>query len=368
MRTAVVLLLAAAGLSAQDPREVLNRGVTDFKNGRYAEAVAEFQKAVDLDPSFTTARLYLGTALMQQYVPGMVSLENEALFARADEAFSAVLVAEPSNKVALASVASLYLNAKRWDEAATWYKRLLDADPNDAQAYYTLAFITWSQWYPEYGKARASLGMKQADPGPIPDAAVRTALRAKWWTQLDDAVFNLNQAMARRSQYSDAMAYMNLIVRERADLRDTKAEYQKDISEADSWVQQALNAKKAEAAANHSGLIPPPPPPPPPPLVTKGSAVRIRVDGNVQAQNLVSQPAPVYPPLAKQAGIAGTVRFAAIIDKDGRVQNLQVISGHPLLIPAAIDAVKQWVYRPTLLNGQPVEVSTEIQVNFTLSQ
>ena len=72
--------------------------------------------------------------------------------------------------------------------------------------------------------------------------------------------------------------------------------------------------------------------------------------------------------VAKQARIQGTVRFTAIIGKDGTIQNLQLVSGHPLLVPGATEAVKQWVYRPTLLNNDPVEVVTQIDVNFTLSQ
>jgi protein TonB len=91
------------------------------------------------------------------------------------------------------------------------------------------------------------------------------------------------------------------------------------------------------------------------------------VGGNVQAARLVNQPRPVYPPLARQARIQGTVRFNAIIGKDGRIENLTLVSGHPLLVPAATEAVKQWVYKPTLLNGEPVEVVTQIDVNFTLS-
>jgi protein TonB len=95
---------------------------------------------------------------------------------------------------------------------------------------------------------------------------------------------------------------------------------------------------------------------------------RIRVGGNVQQNLLISQPPAVYPPLAKQAHIQGVVKLSATIAKDGTIQNLEVIEGHPLLIPAAMDAVRQWVYKPTLLNGQPVEVVTQIDVNFTLSQ
>ncbi|MBM3745885.1 MAG: energy transducer TonB [Acidobacteria bacterium] len=110
-------------------------------------------------------------------------------------------------------------------------------------------------------------------------------------------------------------------------------------------------------------------PPPPPPKVEVQKPVapqRIRVGGNVQAAKIISQPKPVYPPLAKQARIQGTVRFTAIIGRDGAIQNLQLISGHPLLVPSAQEAVKQWRYQPTLLNGEPVEVITQIDVNFTL--
>jgi len=103
---------------------------------------------------------------------------------------------------------------------------------------------------------------------------------------------------------------------------------------------------------------------PPPP---KEGPKRIRVGGQVQAARIISQPRPVYPPLAKQARIQGVVRLQAIIAKDGSVQELQVLSGHPLLVQSAQDAVRQWRYQPTLLNGEPVEVVTTIDVVFTLS-
>jgi protein TonB len=111
-----------------------------------------------------------------------------------------------------------------------------------------------------------------------------------------------------------------------------------------------------------------PPPPPPPKEVKAAPPQRIRVGGNVQAANLINQVRPVYPPLAKQARISGTVELSAIIGRDGRVQDLKVVRGHPLLVQAALDAVKNWIYKPTLLNGEPVEVSTTIDVNFTLAQ
>ncbi|MFN0105524.1 MAG: TonB family protein [Bryobacteraceae bacterium] len=94
---------------------------------------------------------------------------------------------------------------------------------------------------------------------------------------------------------------------------------------------------------------------------------RIRLSGYVQAANIATMVRPTYPLLAKQARIQGTVRFNAVIAKDGTILSLQVVTGHPLLIPAATEAVRQWIYKPTFLSSQPVEVQTQIDVNFTLS-
>lgn len=117
-----------------------------------------------------------------------------------------------------------------------------------------------------------------------------------------------------------------------------------------------------------AGNVAPPPPPPPKEAPKVAPPQRIRVGGNVQAANLIRKITPVYPPLARQARVQGTVRFTAIIGKDGTIQNLKMETGHPLLVAAATEAVKQWLYRPTLLNGEAVEVVTQIDVNFTLSQ
>ena len=92
------------------------------------------------------------------------------------------------------------------------------------------------------------------------------------------------------------------------------------------------------------------------------------VGGDVQAAKLIRQVTPVYPTLAKQARVSGTVYLEAIIGRNGAIESLRVKSGSGLLAPAAVDAVRQWLYQPTLLNGVPVEVLTEIEVNFRLSQ
>ncbi len=114
----------------------------------------------------------------------------------------------------------------------------------------------------------------------------------------------------------------------------------------------------------NSVVIPPPPPAPP----KTAPSQRLRVATGVAEANLIRKVMPVYPALAKSARVQGTVEFTAIISKEGTIENLQLVRGHPLLVQAAKDAVLQWRYRPTLLNGQPVEVVTDIIVNFTLSQ
>jgi protein TonB len=103
-------------------------------------------------------------------------------------------------------------------------------------------------------------------------------------------------------------------------------------------------------------------PPPPKPA----APTRVKQGGNVTAASILNQTRPVYPALARQARIQGNVVLHAIIDKDGKVAQLEVISGHPLLVQSALDAVKQWRYKPTLLNGDPVEVDTTITVTFTM--
>jgi protein TonB len=93
---------------------------------------------------------------------------------------------------------------------------------------------------------------------------------------------------------------------------------------------------------------------------------RIRVSQGVTQGLLIRKVNPTYPPLARQAHIQGSVLLQAVISKDGSIENLRAISGHPMLVPSAIDAVKQWKYKPYILNGEPVEVDTQVTVNFTL--
>ena len=146
------------------------------------------------------------------------------------------------------------------------------------------------------------------------------------------------------------------------------------VSIPETQVEQMIQAAHANPPQQAIGIdprsrvAPAPPPPPPPASLPVETPQRIRIGGNVQKAKLIQHVDPVYPPLAPQARISGVVRINVVIGKDGTVEKLTLASGHPLLVPAAMEAVKQWVYQPTLLNGQPVEVVTQVEVNFDLNQ
>jgi tetratricopeptide (TPR) repeat protein len=250
----VMLVLAVAALAVLGTscaklkaRDELNKGVQTFTAAQYGDAVNHFKEAVQLDPSFSAARLYLATAYMQQWIPGTDTPDNNKMAEAAFDNFRKVLETEPKNPIAIASIASLNLNQKKWDEAQQWYDKLIAVEPQNADAYYSMGFIAWSKWYPAYGTARANLGMKQEDPGPIKDKKVKEELKQKYGPVIEGGLQALDKALSINPEYDDAMAYENLLVRERADLADSKEEYEKQVKVADDWVQKALATKKAKA-------------------------------------------------------------------------------------------------------------------------
>ena len=254
------LVLTAAGCAKLQSRNEINTGVASFKNAQYPEAVEHFKKAVEYDPSFVTARLYLATAYMQQWIPGADSPENAQMAKAAMDQFQKVLEQQPKNSNAVASIASIYLNDKKLDDAQQWYEKLAAVDPNNPTAYYSLGWIAWSKWYPADQKARVEMGMKLEEPGPLKDKKVREELKGKYEPVINDGLKNLDKALQIDPNYVDAMAYENLLFRERADLADNKGDYEKDVKTADGWMQKTLDtkkmldAKKAEAASK-GGIV-----------------------------------------------------------------------------------------------------------------
>jgi tetratricopeptide (TPR) repeat protein len=251
MTAALALALAAllaTGCAKLKARDQLNKGVQAYRNARYPEAVDFFKRAIDLDPDFPTARLYLATAYMMQYIPGADSPENAQMAQAAHENFIKVLGRDPKNTVALASVASLYFNQKEFDQAREWNRKLIEVDSKNKDAFYTLGVIAWTKAFQVNAEARAKLGMRPEDPGPLKDKKVREDLKAQHWGSIEQGIKDLEKALELDREYDEAMAYLNLLLRQRADLQDTADAYRKDTDTADAWIQRTLETKKVKAA------------------------------------------------------------------------------------------------------------------------
>jgi tetratricopeptide (TPR) repeat protein len=245
-------LLSATGCDKLKARDQLNKGVQSYKNTRYEEAIDHFQNAISLDPSLLNARLYLATAYTQQYIPGADTPDNNRMAQQAIDSYKSVLERDPKNVTSVKGIGYLYMNLKKFDEAKEYYRQASELDPNDPEPYYTVGVIDWTQAYQPRMEARAKLGLRPDEPLNSKDKEQRQAcdqLKQKSSAVIQDAMDNLNKALELRPDYDDAMAYINLMYRERADLDcDDPAARSADLKTADEWVDKTMATKKAKAA------------------------------------------------------------------------------------------------------------------------
>ncbi|HUO30883.1 MAG TPA: tetratricopeptide repeat protein [Bryobacteraceae bacterium] len=260
MKSRVLMVLAIAALTVfatscekLKARDQLNKGVQAFKSAQYPQAVDHFKTAVELDPTFATARLYLATAYMQQYIPGADSPDNMQMAQAAQDQFQKVLDQDPKNELAVASIASLLFNEKKLDDAKQWYEKLVSINPKNKEAYYTLGVIAWTKALVSDGEARAKLGMKPDDPGPLKDKKVRDEVAEKNGAIIDGGIKDLDTALSIDNEYDDAMAYENLLYRQKADLEDNPAAYKADIDKANDYFQKTIDTRKIKAERKPAG-------------------------------------------------------------------------------------------------------------------
>jgi TonB family protein len=298
--------------------------------------------------------------------------------------------------------ASLLFVMQKFGDARTYNAKAGAANPNDTDVLYMQGVLDWVMAYQFRMETKSRLGLTPLQP--LPAGPGCTEVRAANREKVDEGIAALRKAIKLRPDFGDAMAYLNLMYRERADYEcDDAAARAADLRKADEWVDKTVATREANPSDNSSGhallLFPlPPGPPNPPGTASSGSAIgvlprpgvvggvlggiisstpaavpksgtsqRVEVSAGVSQGLLVRQVTPDYPPLARQARIQGTVVLGAVIGRDGSIQSLHLVSGHPMLAPSAIDAVKQWKYKPYFLNGETVEVETTINVNFTLA-
>ncbi|HVN17721.1 MAG TPA: tetratricopeptide repeat protein [Dongiaceae bacterium] len=248
-------LLSSVGCDKLKARDQLNKGVKAYKDNHYEQAIDHFQQAVQLDPALINARMYLATAYVSQYVPGIDTPDNLRTAQQAIDEYQKVIDANPSREQKVNSakgIAYLYLNEKKWDDAKKYYNMAAQLDPNDPEPHYSVGVIDWSACYQPRMEERAKLGMKSEEHLSAKNKEQKKLcedLKVKNTPAIQEGIDELDKAIKLRPDYDDAMAYLNLMYRERADIEcDNEAARAEDLKTAAQWVDKAMEAKQARAA------------------------------------------------------------------------------------------------------------------------
>jgi tetratricopeptide (TPR) repeat protein len=241
------LLLLMTGCQRLKARDQLNKGVQAYKSAKYEEAIGHFQKAVNLDPSLPMAHLYLATAYAQQVVPDLTTPENLKNAKLAMDGFEAVLAKDPKDINSLKNMASLYFNIDKYDDAKEWQMKVLAVDPQDAEAAYTIGSIDWRLAYRNAVQALKDVGMQDDGQGNIkmPKKTCQELIE-KNTPLVNEGLEYLHKAVEIRPSYDDAMAYLQLMYRRKADLECGNEQARKDdMAQVDQWREKAMATRKA---------------------------------------------------------------------------------------------------------------------------
>jgi len=255
------LLIFVAGLSGCDKlraRDLLNKGVAAFKNGQYDVAIDDFQKAKELDPGLMNARLYLATAFASQYIPGAPSDQNMKLGTAAVNEFKEVLQIDPNNLSAIDGIGSIIFqmagqpyDPKKFEESKSYHEMHIKLRPNDPEPYYWIGVIDWTLAFRANGEMRAAynhdhINKQVKDTDPLP-AAVRSDYTTKFGSLVEEGITKLQKAIELRPDYDDAMAYLNLLYRRKADMVESANEREALEKQADDLVNKVKEIKQKRA-------------------------------------------------------------------------------------------------------------------------
>ena len=247
----LLVLGSTTGCSKLRARDQLVKGIQSFKAGQYEQAINHFQNSVKLDPNDPTTRLYLATAYSYQVVPNLDTPENLAIANKAMNGFNEVLAKNPNDLDAMRQIASIQRNIKQFDQARATEQKIISMDANDAEANYTIGVIDWTQAYKNAVKILADQGLQDDGNGNVKmNKATCAAMKAANTDLVNEAMQYLQRAIQIRPTYDDAMQYLNLDYRRKADLDcPNDAARKEDLAQADQWVQKAIGARKANEAA-----------------------------------------------------------------------------------------------------------------------
>jgi hypothetical protein len=253
-----ILVAGVSGCNKLKARDLLNKGVAAFKNGQYDAAIEDFKQAKDLDPGLMNARLYLATAYASQYIPGAPSDQNMRLGTQAVNEFKEVLQIDPNNMSAIDGVGSIIFqmagtpyDPKKFEESKSFHQKHIDLKPTDPEPYYWIGVIDWTLAFRANGEARAAynrdhINKQIKDTDPLPPA-VRTEYTAKYSPLVEEGIADLQKAIQIRTDYDDAMAYLNLLYRRKADMVESADERASLQKQADDLIDKVKEIKQKRA-------------------------------------------------------------------------------------------------------------------------
>jgi len=233
-----------------DPGQELNSGTQALRKGKYQEAAEHFERFVALAPQNAFAHLDLAAAYAGQVVPGVDSPDNDRLAEKAIEQYQYAIDSSPMVGLKVngaKGIGYLYLQMKKFDKAKDYYEKAVNFDPKDPEPYFSIAVIDWTVSYQFRQQERDKLQMRLEDSLPARNKNVCAEVRDKNAGSVQDGIDNLSTALQLRPNYDDAMAYMNLLYRERADIQcDDSDARANDLKTADEWGSKAMAIKQAQ--------------------------------------------------------------------------------------------------------------------------
>ncbi len=255
----LLLLVSAAlvfgtGCDRLKARDLLNKGVQAYKAGQFDQAIEDFKKSKDLDPNLLNARLYLATAYSSQYIPGAPSEENVRLGQQAIEEYKEVLEKDPKNLSAIDGIGAILYNMggtpfdpNKFDESKNYHKKHIQIKSEDPEPYYWIGVIDWSLAFRGNKDLRADYNAKTRKPikdtDPMPPALALDFL-TKYGATVNEGITSLKKAIEMRAEYDDAMAYLNLLYRQKADMESTTEARDSDLKLADDLVDKVKAIKQ----------------------------------------------------------------------------------------------------------------------------
>jgi tetratricopeptide (TPR) repeat protein len=256
----VILAAGVSGCAKLKARDLLNKGVAQYKNAQYDLAIEDFKQAKDLDPGLMNARLYLATAYASQYIPGAPSEQNVALGNQAVTEFKEVLARDDKNLSAIDGIGSILFqmagtpyDPKKFEESKSYHQKHIDLKPTDPEPYYWIGVIDWTLAFRANGELRAAYNKdhitKQVkDTEPLP-ASLRGDYTTKFGSLVDEGITNLKKSIEVKQDYDDAMAYLNLLYRRKADMVESADERAALLKQADDLVDKVKEIKQKRAEA-----------------------------------------------------------------------------------------------------------------------